>query len=56
MATSAPAVTVSARTPIAKKPVKKYVRKTSSKDYALKIAIKDIVNADRLSLKLGRSC
>lgn len=43
-------IDVSASAPVAK-PVKKYVRKTPSKDYALKVKIKDIVNADKAQLE-----
>lgn len=47
----APATVVGTPIPTAKKPTKKYVRKTLSKDYALKVAIKDIVNADKSQLE-----
>lgn len=50
-ATAVPVTPVSITTSTAKKPTKKYVRKTPDKDYALKVKIKDIVNADKAQLE-----
>lgn len=47
----ATAAVVNTPTPIAKKSTKKYVRKTPDKDYALKVKIKDIINADKAQLE-----
>lgn len=47
----ATAVKVSTPTPVTKN-TKKYVRKTPPKDYALKVKIKDIVNADKAQLEV----
>lgn len=51
VATSVPVAKVCAPAPVVKKPIKKYVRNTHSKDYALKVSIKDIVNADKAQLE-----
>ena len=48
----APVTVTNASVSIPKKHVKKYIRKIPSKDYALKISIKDIVNADRTQLEV----
>lgn len=46
---TAPAINVQTTATVVK-PAKKYVRKTPTKDYALKVKIKDIVNADKAQL------
>ena len=47
---AAPVVNVQAPVPVSK-PVKRYVRKVPATDYALKVKIKDIVNAEKTQLE-----